>query len=317
MRTRWFVVEAANQENDVTALITSSEISPSAAATIPLIITFNKAVTGFAVGDITVTGCTLSDFAGSGAVYTVTATPTAYTMTVDISAGVCVDAAGNGNTAATQFTMNCLVLWYLAGAVPAVNCKIAYKPIGAASYAASKVNLINPGTNDAVDGAAFPTWNSATGWTFDGLTSKILTTGWVPPNQVTRSAIVRISGAATDAANRFIFSSRNSGLIFGIKNTDTTSKATFYNGSGTQITHTTNVASGVLAIAGLDGYIDAVDVGNIAAGTYDMGSAGLEFGRITTGGQLFSGNILAFSGYDITPTPTQVSEISAAMALLT
>jgi hypothetical protein len=88
-----------------TVEITSTESSPTFAATIPLTITFSEDVTGFEVGDITVAGCTLSSFAGSGAVYTVTATPTANAITVDIAAGVCVDAAGNTNAEAAQFAI--------------------------------------------------------------------------------------------------------------------------------------------------------------------------------------------------------------------
>lgn len=88
-----------------TVIITSTETSPTFAASIPLTITFSEPVTGFWVGDITVVGCTLGALGGSGAVYTVTATPTANVITVDIAAGVCVDAAGNANTAATQFSI--------------------------------------------------------------------------------------------------------------------------------------------------------------------------------------------------------------------
>lgn len=89
-----------------TVVITSTESSPSYAATIPLTITFSEAVTGFVVGDITVSGCTLAGFATTNnIVFTVSATPTANSITVDVGAGVCQDAAGNANTAAVQFAI--------------------------------------------------------------------------------------------------------------------------------------------------------------------------------------------------------------------
>ena len=44
------------------------------------------------------------------------------------------------------------------------NGLAAFQPLGAASYAASKSNLLNPGTNDAVDGTAYPTWDASYGW---------------------------------------------------------------------------------------------------------------------------------------------------------
>jgi len=62
-------------------------------------------------------------------------------------------------------TDSCLE-WWLAGGISAANCLAAYQPKGAASYAASKVNLANPGTYNLSDGAAYPTWDAVNGWTF-------------------------------------------------------------------------------------------------------------------------------------------------------
>lgn len=57
--------------------------------------------------------------------------------------------------------------WWEAGG--ATNCVAAYQPKGAASLAASYVNLANPGVFDAAPGVA-PTWDAATGWSFNGST---------------------------------------------------------------------------------------------------------------------------------------------------
>jgi len=60
--------------------------------------------------------------------------------------------------------------------IDAADVLIAYQPkwnggiytrADTASYANSKINLANPGTDDAVDGIA-PGWNTNTGWTGDG-----------------------------------------------------------------------------------------------------------------------------------------------------
>ena len=74
-------------------------------ATLPLIFTSNEVTTNFAVADITVTNGALSSFApSSSTVYTATFTPTAEgAVTIDVAAGTFTDAAGNNNTAATQF----------------------------------------------------------------------------------------------------------------------------------------------------------------------------------------------------------------------
>ena len=68
-------------------------------------ITFLEPVNGFVVGDITVGNGTASSFTGSDGdtAFTALITPTADgAVTVDVAADVATDAAGNGNTAATQ-----------------------------------------------------------------------------------------------------------------------------------------------------------------------------------------------------------------------
>ena len=71
--------------------------------------TFSEAVTGFAVGDITVANGAASGFAEStgggiadNTVWTALITPSGRAVTVDVVAGVAQDAAGNGNSAAMQ-----------------------------------------------------------------------------------------------------------------------------------------------------------------------------------------------------------------------
>ena len=68
--------------------------------------TFSESVTGFTADDVDVSGGVKGDFtAVSGTVYTLVVTPdddSTADITVDVAAGVAVDAAGNGNTAANQ-----------------------------------------------------------------------------------------------------------------------------------------------------------------------------------------------------------------------
>ena len=74
-------------------------------ATLSLTFTSSEATTNFVVGDITVSGGTLSNFAAtSSTVYTATFTPSgAGATTIDVASSKFTDAAGNNNTAATQF----------------------------------------------------------------------------------------------------------------------------------------------------------------------------------------------------------------------
>ncbi len=73
--------------------------------TLTLTFSSGEATSDFGVGDITVTNGSLSDFgATSSTVYSAIFTPTAQgAATIDVAASTFTDAAGNNNTAATQF----------------------------------------------------------------------------------------------------------------------------------------------------------------------------------------------------------------------
>jgi peptidoglycan/xylan/chitin deacetylase (PgdA/CDA1 family) len=89
-----------------TVAITSTETSPSVVLPVPIAFALSEISTDFAVGGLTLNGCTVANFAGSGTSYTCEATPTANNgaFTIDIAANAFHDAAGNGNVAATQFS---------------------------------------------------------------------------------------------------------------------------------------------------------------------------------------------------------------------
>ena len=93
--------------------------------------------------------------------------------------------------------------WWLAGGISAENCVAAYQAKGAADYAASLVNLANPGTYNAANGNS-PTFNTAIGWTFDGV-NDYLVTGIVPASDQSWSAIVRLTGLNKETINRSAF----------------------------------------------------------------------------------------------------------------
>ena len=73
---------------------------------VSLTATFSGPVSGFASDDINVINGTVSNFAGTGAVYTFDVTPDDIgEVTVDIAAGVAQDTDGNGNEAAPRFNL--------------------------------------------------------------------------------------------------------------------------------------------------------------------------------------------------------------------
>ncbi len=86
--------------------------------------------------------------------------------------------------------------WFRAGGAP--QPLAAYCPLGAASLAASYVNIANPGTYNAAPGVA-PTWNASNGWIGNG--SAFLNTGIVGSTDFT--VVVRVSGVASGAYTAF------------------------------------------------------------------------------------------------------------------
>ena len=84
--------------------VTISGVPGTSTAPFRATFTFSEAVTGFAVGGITLGNGAASSFTvTSTTVYTALVTPTAAgTVTVDVTANAARDAAGNGNTAATR-----------------------------------------------------------------------------------------------------------------------------------------------------------------------------------------------------------------------
>ena len=92
-------ITAANSEGPVGQGTTSSD------AALTLTFTSSEETDDFTVDDIIVTGGIISDFsATSASIYTTTFTPSADgATTIDVAAGTFEDAAGNNNTAASQF----------------------------------------------------------------------------------------------------------------------------------------------------------------------------------------------------------------------
>ena len=109
--TSYSTIPASRFDTDSTSptmTISSSTVSDGATSndsSISLTFTSNEATSNFDVADISVSGGTLSNFAASSTtVYTATFTPSGDgTTTIDVAAEVFTDAAGNNNSAASQF----------------------------------------------------------------------------------------------------------------------------------------------------------------------------------------------------------------------
>ncbi|SDH59386.1 IPT/TIG domain-containing protein, partial [Pedobacter terrae] len=163
---------------------------------IPFTVTFSESVTGFVAGDITPGNATITGFSGSGTTYTFNATPTANgAVTVNVAANVAQDAAGNGNTAASQFS----ITYAQAVAAPTVT---ALSPTSGPTSGGNSVTIT--GTN--FTGATAVTFGAtaATGFTVNSATQ---ITATAPAGTGTVDVRITTTGgtSATSASDQFTY----------------------------------------------------------------------------------------------------------------
>lgn len=205
------------------------------------------------------------------------------------------------------------VPWYLAGGAPTPI--VVYQPKGAASLAASYINVVSPGTYDAAPGTA-PSFATATGWTFAAASLQYLTTGYTPGavfSPQSLSAVVRIVNATAGVAFGALNGAQNGIRLWPIN------AGNLYVTNGAALTLAGGATStGVIIIAGGDIYINGADVGNIAAAVSPSVPA-LPIGVQNFNGSLggyFSGTITHFALYGAVLSPIAAAAVSAAVAAL-
>lgn len=208
------------------------------------------------------------------------------------------------------------VPWWLSGGVAAGNAVAVYQPKGAASLAASYVNLANPGTYDAAPGVA-PTL-TADGWTFNG-SSQYLTTGVVPTGVET--VLCRFSNAQNFATEICMFGSQGgSSTIFTIE-PSYNNKVRYRFGSGGIGVHpdvAPGLTAGVLGMAGRNAYRNGVDE-NVSLSAWSGTGISTYIGALHFGAGAvlhWPGKIQAVAIYSATLTAAQVAAISSAMSSL-
>lgn len=153
--------------------------------------------------------------------------------------------------------------WWLAGGIPASACVAAYQAVGASDYVASKVNLANPGTYNAVDGAAYPTWDAVNGWKFDG-TTHYLDTGIVPNSGW--SVICRFSNCQETGWCYFFGLSETNKMFFLNSRANISTKLRYGYGVENEIT-TAAMVSGTMGMGGPIGYKNGQAVGALGSFT--------------------------------------------------
>lgn len=204
--------------------------------------------------------------------------------------------------------------WWLAGGIDPADCVAAYQAKGAASYAASKVNLTNPGTYDLSEGNGAVPWNPVNGWQFVSANGQYFSTGIVPSSDLSTSVIVYATdnvgvvfsgwlGCRDDVDTEFILSPVYVGFKRGYKR-----------GTAARSGSASN-ASGSLAITGDKGYYNGVE---------DATGLNAPTGGFTRSLMIgYSGNGIyptvnekAVAIYSSEVTPDQILAVHTAMAAL-
>jgi hypothetical protein len=202
--------------------------------------------------------------------------------------------------------------WNLDGLITPANCLAAYQPIGAADYAASKINLANPGTYNATDSAA-PDWDATNGWDFNGTTHRLLT-GIVPAAGYTM--IVRFSNYNQSVVNGIIIGFAASATQrFNIQPVKSTGH--FYCYGDAAIDTGSFLSNGIMCMAGddcyLNGSLEATLSGTWGATIYQIG---IGASGAAAGANFADTYIQAVAIYDTAITSDQVSALTAAINLL-
>lgn len=160
-----------------------------------IVFTISEPVATFTAGDVTVTGGVLSGFAGSGAAYSATFTPTPGFVggaTIAVAAGTVTDAAGNPNAAGSPLSV----------AVDTVAPTVAITRAGSAVLAAGDTaaitfTLSEPSTTFAIGDVAVGNGSLSN---FSG-SGRIYTATFTPRVQFAGTATVAVAGGVfTDAA---------------------------------------------------------------------------------------------------------------------
>jgi len=216
--------------------------------------------------------------------------------------------------------------WWLSGGVSAANAVAVYQPIGAASLAASYVNLANPGTYNAAPGVA-PTWASATGWTFNG-TTQYLDIGSPITGTEARTIIARYKSVKLDYSaivdlciSSVPYSPDTSSFYM------TPEQACRFAG-GNRIWAEGTTSDVVFAIVGpaggsitdVIGYRDGVldNTYSTSGTTYNTGTRGGGIAIVSSAHpSWYKGDIMALAIYNAALTAPQVAAITTAMNALT
>lgn len=224
--------------------------------------------------------------------------------------------AGDGGPVIASFTLRVATqkAWWLANdTIPEANCIIAHSPYGAATLAASYINLAHPGINDAVKPIAYnsPSLDAILGWVFDGATTCLHSfnalTG--PDYTMIVSYSTPTATGRRTVAGKYQTSTNEFAIVANWRSNE------MWAWHGNRLETAPILTSGTYAIAGNLAYRNgSAEAGVIPSpgsqanifyiGALGAGTIGLEF---------WPGSIKRIAVYDITLTPAQIAVLHTEM----
>ena len=181
-----------------TIAVSSTKSSLIAGDTATLTFTLSEPSTNFIASDVTVSGGTLTGFAGSGTTYTATFTPTANSNAngvVSVASGVFTDAAGNANADGSD--ANNTVTFSVDTLVPTIAVSSTKSSLIAGDTATLTFTLSEPSTNFV---ASDVTVSGGTLSNFTGSGTSYTATFTPAANSTANGVVSVASGVFTDAA---------------------------------------------------------------------------------------------------------------------
>ena len=195
------------------------------------------------------------------------------------------------------------------------GCWAAYQPKGAASLAASYIDLTGNG-HDATPIVA-PTWNISNGWIFNG-SDQYLLTSFIPAVDQSQSMLVQFTnltryGTDINTSANPCGVDEGGNQDFGF---DCGASAQWWN-NGSYLNNSQTPTEGNLGIGGSKAYIDGVDQGSsIPTGSTITLPVAIGCENRATPRNYASVYIQALAIYDVALSPGEVAVIAAAMAAL-
>ena len=196
-----------------------------------------------------------------------------------------------------------------------LSCVGAYRAKGAASYAASLVNNVTPGTYDLVEGNGAVPWAAATGWGFVAASLQYFDTGLIPANDQSWSALVQYANVPAGIDGFLLGERSGASAEFNLRPNRALNSVRYQNGQDTVVV--ISLLTGNIGMAGNQGYRNGVPDGGLMGIWLGASDRSIYIGGNNRLGVLelpITADIHAVSIYDAAPAVVQGQAAAIATA---